>query len=754
MKKRIIALSLLVAGMCSCNSDEELVKKNPSYMEDGYAGLTIRMDFPGMSTKAVGDTLTGAASVSYAEEKKISSVAFFVQTGDEGVAPDLKPGAFSKFFSTEDLLSANGLNEPLVEVVAGEYTASIKIKSEGWGGNTKVIVIANYAENDLTTKLKETIKWEDLEKIQSNDLTSNPTTPLLMYSYKEVQMVSGDTKEVEFTLDRMVSRVDILNKASNADASKGFVLTSAQFINPKQNTYLLPYSEKSKDIPVVTTDWKLHTPDAGSPAKIDSLYTYENANDGTSELTAIRVNGTFKGAPVSKVIDFRRQNSAGAPTDSIGLARNRRYLININPTPDSTDVEWTVKVAEWEVADTIRIQPSTKIPDITELPESGTLTTGATWDKATQTVTLSETYAGGATLSFTAACSQSPEFKLGFKYNTTGSSFGLDEEANVAAFVEQGVPVVSYAAAVTREYRLTIPAQTIKVPADVYVRIVNSASDNASDTIRIISRPNYANTTIKPVLMLDGKYWAPVNVGATSVPTLVPTTTDTDITSTCGQLFQWGRKVGFAATNNATTCIGDTANVAVTGWPGQGDLASMETTNGWQGKFIISGSTAAHGVNTQNNWLRINPTGDNPIAAGMQNAWYQTLWDATAVMGSKKTTAEKTAADPCPAGWRVPTIGDWEAIGAGQAGIIKEWDSTNKLMKITGVGSDKLILPAAGDRSPSSGGSSAQGSLGNYWSSSVPSGIINANRVYFSSAVLSSNTNSRAYGFSVRCVQE
>lgn len=753
MKKSIIALSLLAIGLCSCNSDEVLVKPNPGYMEEGYAGLTLRLTFPDASTKAVGDTLSGLSSVSYTEEKLVNSVAFFVQTNDEGSAPNLKVGAFSKFFSTDDLLSGNGLNEPLLQAGDGEYTASIKIKSEGWGGNTKVIVIANYAENGLTDKLKAAVKWADLEEIQSNTLVSNPITPLLMYATKEVQMTSGDTKAVEFNLDRMVSRVDILNKASNADESKGFVLVSAQFINPKQSTYLLPGSEKSKNIPVVATDFLAHKPEAASPLKIDSLYTYENANDGITPLTAIRVNGVFKGTQVSKVIDFRRVNGLGAQTDTIGLARNRRYLINITPTPDSLEVEWTVKVAEWEEADTIRIQPSTKVPDIEALAMTGG--SAGDWNATTKTYTVPTGYTGGTVIKFTAACSQSPEFKMGYKYIADGSSFGFDNAETLKEFVEEGEPVITYAAAVTREYTLNIPAQTLKVPADLYVRIVNSASDNASDTIKIVYRPNYDNTALKPVLMLNGKYWAPVNLGATTMPTSVPTTANQDITATCGQLFQWGRKQGFAATNNPAICIADTANVATVGWPTQANLGAMETTTGWQNKFIVSGATASHGVNTMNNWLRINPDGDNPTSANMvADAWYQKLWDANAVGGNKSIIPSKTDADPCPAGWRVPSIGEWEAIGAGNTTVIKAWSDATKLMTITGVGSDRLILPAAGFRSSSSGASSSQGALGYYWSSSVPAGTTSASYVLFNSATLNSSTSNRATGFSVRCVQE
>ena len=63
------------------------------------------------------------------------------------------------------------------------------------------------------------------------------------------------------------------------------------------------------------------------------------------------------------------------------------------------------------------------------------------------------------------------------------------------------------------------------------------------------------------------------------------------------------------------------------------------------------------------------------------------------------------------------------------------------------------FLPAAGNRNNSSGASNNQGSNGNYWSSSVPSGSVNASNVNFNSATLNTNTNNRANGRSVRCTQ-
>ena len=166
----------------------------------------------------------------------------------------------------------------------------------------------------------------------------------------------------------------------------------------------------------------------------------------------------------------------------------------------------------------------------------------------------------------------------------------------------------------------------------------------------------------------------------------------------------------------------------------------------WDSKFIYQ---SKENLNTQYNWLLINGVGkDNPAASEMvDGAWYQKLWNA-----GTEDQPVKTAYDPCPAGWRVPTLSEWKAIGAGNTSIKVEWDGTAKLMKIIGV-DGTLVLPAAG-YIDDCGAFSNQSSNGDYWSSSVPSGSTDANNVYFFEATLNMGTHHRAHGFSVRCVQE
>ncbi len=255
-------------------------------------------------------------------------------------------------------------------------------------------------------------------------------------------------------------------------------------------------------------------------------------------------------------------------------------------------------------------------------------------------------------------------------------------------------------------------------------------------------------------------YWSPVNLGATEIPTTVPSASSTaggtnDITTTCGLLFQWGRKYGFTNTNNSdiTNAEKFDGKTDPLGFPtGEGALADMSP---WDKKFIVrSGSNP----NTQYNWLLFTEGADNPSDGAMvADAWYQKLWNLDEVANSSivATTARKAPYDPCPAGWRVPTAAEWQTIGADDSDTGKTWNSSTHLLTISAANSLQLILPAAGYRSSANGSSLSQGSFGYYWSSSVPSGNTNARDVRFSSATFYQGTGSyRAFGFSVRCLQE
>ena len=708
-KKSILPL-LLVGMLASCNSDEELIQTNPNYVEAGYGALTVTLTNPGGASTKAGEEL---ADVATKEEKEIKSVAFFVQTKTETVGDEEMNGSFGTYFSTDEVLSSSGLQEELQEVAEGKYTATVRHRSDGWG-EPKVIVIANYAENGLTEKLKGVQNWDALADLMTETLAANPGTPLLMYATADIEQWKrgsgngGGQASVDFDMERLVSRIDIHNNAYNdAAPENGFVLESAQLIRPKTASYLIPENASTGTIAVadefatsgtVTTD--------GNIQKIDTLYAYENGNNDVVSATAVQVNGTFRGGKISKIVDFKK--TVDGKDEPIALARNTRYVININPAPDSTEVTWDIQVKEWSEADTIKVKPKFPVPVLSDI-DASELTGTLSWDETSKTITTDGTATG--TMTFKTVGTTASIYKLGYKYAKDGSS--LDTDA--LPIVEAGDPIITYAAQVTTPFTINVPKpkKDSGVPIDVYVIIQNGGNTDACDTITIKCRPNYYNTSEKPVLMKSGKFWAPVNAGATAIPTSVATTGD--ITSTCGNIFQWGRIYAFLANSDATF---DLATELVS------DTTGFESKDTWKGKFITSSKSPY-------DW--VSPKIDD-------------LWNSGTDQAPKKTDY-----DPCPKGWRVPTLAEWKAIGAGNTEITNAWDSTKKLMTITGVDGN-LVLPAVGYRSYNDGSSGDQGRSGSYWASSV-SGT-NGDRVGFNGTTLITTAAARTYGYPVRCIQE
>ena len=724
MKYKISFLPLLLAGMlASCNSDEELIQTNPNYVEAGYGALTITLSNPGSGSTKAGETI----DVATAEEKTISSVAFFVKTeNDTNDAGELQTGKFGSYFSTEELLSANGFQEELVEVSAGEYTAKIRHKSDGWG-DPKVIVIANYAENGLTETLKAIEHWEDLDKIQTAALTANPQTPLLMYATQTIEAWKrqsggnsngGGVAAATFELQRLVSRIDIHNNAYNsADKANGFVLTSAQLIRPKTASYLIPENTSTGGLAVAAQPFPISgtvvDDDANNIQTLDTLYTYENANDADATATAVQVNGTYRGGNISKIIPFKKADGVGTIGDPIALTRNTRYVININPAPDSTDITWNIQVKDWTEADTIKVKPVFPVPVLENIVPN--LGSGMDWVETEKTIDITAATAGG-TLAFETRGTTASIHKVVYGYDTKGQSI---DEADAAKLVVRGEPVITYAAQVATPFTINVPTQKddVKVPLDIYVIIQNGGNTDACDTITIKSRPAYNKTGFQPVLMKGGKYWAPINAGAKEMPTSV--SASGDITKTCGNIFQWGRICGFPASPDSipttTTLVGDTTG--------------FENDPTWKDLFIVTNSSSGDWLSKRDDHLWNSGSEDNPV---------------------------KTSSDPCPKGWRVPTFAEFNALGFEQSNSAGK-SFANGIMSIDGIDGEKLLLPAVGNRSRGNSVTTGQGLIGYYWVSwTTESGQgrrITVNN-HATKPYLQSASYARSGGCSVRCIQE
>ncbi len=135
-------------------------------------------------------------------------------------------------------------------------------------------------------------------------------------------------------------------------------------------------------------------------------------------------------------------------------------------------------------------------------------------------------------------------------------------------------------------------------------------------------------------------------------------------------------------------------------------------------------------------------------------------WNTTAAPNDAWLDAIKTANDPCPAGFRVPTKAQWDAVLDNnlntRSNVGTNWasSSTNYTTGLRiGTGSSGLFLPAAGSRTYWAGTLGGRDSDGDYWSGTEDGSY--AWSLNFSSSEASAyNDFFRTTGMSIRCIAE
>ena len=153
---------------------------------------------------------------------------------------------------------------------------------------------------------------------------------------------------------------------------------------------------------------------------------------------------------------------------------------------------------------------------------------------------------------------------------------------------------------------------------------------------------------------------------------------------------------------------------------------------------------------------------ESPEDAGMFFQWgRRTGWSSTDPMvnsdggtgwdNSNPTFATwERANDPCPAGWRIPTMGELSSLNRAH-NWWSTWDDVSG--RFFSGDSDILFLPAAGFRSSFNGTLTDVGSVGHYWSS-TGSGVTARDLRLSSSHSQVFGSPARAFGFNVRCVAD
>ena len=216
------------------------------------------------------------------------------------------------------------------------------------------------------------------------------------------------------------------------------------------------------------------------------------------------------------------------------------------------------------------------------------------------------------------------------------------------------------------------------------------------------------------------------NLGATSA-------TPGDV-GALGLLYQWGRKDPFLGSSSISS---STVAKSTISWP---SAVSSDSSKG----------TIAYATANPTTFIKYNSNNYDWYYTGSYST-DNTRW---------ATDKDKSIYDPCPSGWRVPDGGDngvWSKALGSSSSYPGTYNSTNEGMNFSGkFGSASTIwYPASGYRFDNGGGQTNVGNDGYYWSASPYSGYY-AYFLYFycNGNVGPSLSNSRAFGYSVRCLQE
>ena len=198
-----------------------------------------------------------------------------------------------------------------------------------------------------------------------------------------------------------------------------------------------------------------------------------------------------------------------------------------------------------------------------------------------------------------------------------------------------------------------------------------------------------------------------------------------------GLLYQWGRKDPFLGSSKIS------------------NNAVAESTGSWPSAVSSSSSrgTVEYAVKNPMTFITYNSSNTD---------WYYTGSSST---DNTRWESEKTIYDPCPAGWRVPdggAYGVWSKALGSSLSYYDTYDDSREGINFSGnFGSASTIwYPASGYRNYNDGSLRYVGYHGYYWSVTPYSSLAYSLYFYYYGSVYPSSISDRAFGRSVRCLQE
>lgn len=707
MKHFIIStLFTLLLPLAACTEKDISGGEPPVGPQTGLR-LSARLS-QGVVTRAPGDPF--AAQL---EEKRLDRLAFFVHTKEDGfqVYPPVPDDVTDPDQAAADHPNAVYLSG----TPADGYTATVALTAGG-GYVADIIAIANLpADYDY----KQIVTWEGLQDTVAILATKMPAclpgstetdlgkrNAFVMYGDVTKELKKEETNTLSFSLQRLVARIDITNEAYEPgttpdNAATGpensFFLTSARLLHAQSAAYLVPKPDRTPD--VVTTDgWPALTgigtdilygkPTAKSTADNPTqepemvtvatstdaknarlqyawhtLYTYPNS-DTEHAPTALEIKGTFRGTEITRRIPFVNKDGVPFPVEG-----NHRYLVRIVKAPGQTDISFNIAVSEWDAVDTVNVKPDqTEVPVITKLDGSGVY--------VEKTKKYDVYYTADGELSFDAACTFAPDVRIKYEEPEQGNWITVEKSDPVLITKASNI--------YKRHFKVTFPKMTDKGMRHAMLLVHNGGSEVECDTIFLRHTFTYPGTDLEGIpVEKDGTttLWAPVNVGATRLPTNIVrpfddkgkwrTLTAEQIQSNFeqqGYLFQWGRKIPFRPPLDGSQYIESVKFTKKEDYLPYEDAVKPGYADD---RFIIENYDFP-----QQSWCayeKVSTPSPSIVAAG--NIWPREN-------------------DPCPIGWHIPTNDDCASLVAVIGGE-KNSDPTGLLWKSTSL--PGFVVPSALD---------------------------------------------------------